>query len=229
MIKKGKGNLAFLNDIYKALSSDKIKKKMLNNYDRVTKILEATEDPEKRKKILRWRKKLEKVHGVEGANQVREDILQNGTNTHLAIQKYLSDEILSEKDIDIYPLIPLLDLIKQQSDILIIEKRIYCDNLKIQGQPDLICTFGGKTTIVDWTTSSTLKKRAWIDHKFIQAGAYSLLAKEERILNVEQLAVVVYIASLGRYQLFIEDDPSLYQKAFLNRLEQFNLLKKANK
>lgn len=198
-------------------------------YPRVTKILELTEDPEKMAGLLKWQKKMEKIHGIEGAKRERQSILQNGTNTHFAIEKYLSDDPL-EEGIDISPLLPLLNTIKSQSSIMIIENRLYCHDYKFQGKPDLVCTLDGLTTIVDWTTSLNLKKRAWVDHKFIQAGAYAIAMEAEKLLQIEQLAVVVYVAGCRRYQLFTTDPEEeeqtvkFYKDAFLSRLTKFRLM-----
>lgn len=200
-----------------------------HDYPRVTQVLSATEDKEKSAALLRWQKKMEKVHGIEGAKRERNAILRHGTDTHTAIEKYLADDPY-DGHIDISGLHSFLDIIKTQSKLLVIEDRLFCHKYKFQGKPDLICVHNGLTTIFDWTTSKALKKRAWIEHKFIQAGAYSIAARLERNMKVEQLGVVVVVEGRKKPQTFFTDseDPNEsvehYQKVFLDRLEQFKLL-----
>ncbi len=72
----------------------------------------------------------------------------------------------------------------------------------------------GLTTNVDWTTSQRPKRKQWIEHKFLQAGAYSIACSKD----VEQMAVVV--VTTKKYQLFT-DEPKKWEDAFLEKLDEF--------
>jgi hypothetical protein len=190
------------------------------DYPRVTEIISATEEPEKRKKLLRWMKKIEKIHGVKGAEVYRQSILDNGTNLHQSIEDYLSNKIQDVDHSALNLVLPLLKVIKSQNENLIIEKRLYCHKYKFKGQPDLICQFEDLPTIIDWTTSLQIKQKKWVEHKFIQAGAYAIASELELGITIKQLAVVVVCESAKRCQVFT-DSPDQWQSEFLKRLEQY--------
>ena len=197
------------------------------NYPRVTTIIQETEDPEKRQKLMKWIKKMEKIHGVEGAVIERQNILDNGTNLHQAIEDYLGDKIDPSNHESLRLVLPLLKVIKKEShNNLIIEKRLFSHKHKFQGKPDLICEFDELTTIIDWTTSQKIKIKQWVDHKFIQAGAYAI-ACEEIGIKVEQLAVVVICGSENKCQVFT-DPPKQWQIEFLKRLGQYHKINQNN-
>ncbi|BAQ65580.1 hypothetical protein [Geminocystis sp. NIES-3709] len=198
-----------------------------DDYPRVTTIIEETKDPEKEKALLKWMKKLEKIHGVEGAQLERQKILDNGTALHKAIEDFLHSIGTNESDHPMLrTIIPFLRLlIKDKDNELIIEKRLFCHKYKFKGKPDLICSnFEGLSTIFDWTTSTQAKKKQWIEHKFIQAGAYAI-ACEEIGIKIEQLAVVVVCKNPRKFQIFTEP-PKQWRIEFLKRLGQYQQLKR---
>lgn len=194
-----------------------------SHYPRVTTIISETEPPEKRKKLLRWMKKLEKLHGVDGAQRERQSILDNGTAVHDSIEKFLLDSPdyngLHPQAVSLYG---FLNNLKFSNESMIIEKRLYCHKYKFQGKPDLICTLNGFPTILDWTTSAKWKKKEWVDHKFLQAGAYAI-ACDEIGLPIQQLAVVVLCNNPRTFQLFTEP-PTVWRIEFLKRLGKYKAL-----
>jgi hypothetical protein len=194
------------------------------NYPRVTTIISETEPPEKRKKLLRWMKKLEKVHGVEGAERERQAILDNGTSVHDSIEKFLTESPdyngLHPQAVSLYGF--LNNLKHSNNELMIVEQRLYCHKYKFQGKPDLICELNGLPTIIDWTTSAKWKKKEWVEHKFLQAGAYAI-ACDEMNLPIKQLAVVSICNNPRTYQLFTEP-PKQWRIDFLKRLGEYQAL-----
>jgi hypothetical protein len=193
-----------------------------SNYPRVTTIISETESSEKKQSLMKWMKKMEKIHGVEGSKNYRQNILDNGTDLHKAIEDYLNDKCLQKTEHPMLSTItPFLSLLKKDNH-LILEKRMYCHRYKFQGKPDLICSnFQGLPTIIDWTSSLQRKRKEWLDHKFVQAGAYAI-ACEEIGIKIEQL-VVVAICSNCSYQVFT-DTPKEWRIEFLKRLGQYQKL-----
>lgn len=188
------------------------------NYPRVTHIIQQTEDLAKRQKLLKWIKKMEKIHGLEGAEIERQKILDNGTDLHQAIEDYLTKKKEALEHSSLQLIIPFLKIIKNEGN-LIIEKRLFCHKYQYQGKPDLICNFEGSRTIIDWTTSQRMKQKEWLEHKFIQAGAYAI-ACEEIGIKINQLAVVVICANPRTFQVFT-DSPKEWRINFLHRLGKF--------
>lgn len=194
-----------------------------SHYPRVTTIISETEPPEKRKKLLRWMKKLEKIHGVEGAVRERQAILDNGTAVHDSIEKFLIDSPdykgLHPQAVSLYG---FLNNLKFNSEKIIVEQRLFCHKYQFQGKPDLICQLDGMLTILDWTTSAQRKKKEWVEHKFLQAGAYAI-ACDEMGMQIQQLAVIVICNNPRIHQLFVEP-PKQWRIDFLKRLGEYNAL-----
>lgn len=190
---------------------------ILDGYTRVTTIIRETEDPKDAKRLHNWIKKMDKIHGVEVSEQLRQMTLTNGTWVHKCIEDYLHGKEISDK---IAPMKPLLSSIKSENTVLYPEIRLYSEKHKITGQLDLLAKVDGLITVVDWTTSIRLKKKQWLDHKFLQGGAYSMLLEENGQCTVQQLMVVVYIESMRKVQVFT-DDVKVWQDNFRARLEQF--------
>jgi ATP-dependent exoDNAse (exonuclease V) beta subunit len=193
------------------------------NYPRVTTIIRDTEPPEKRQALMRWEKKMQQVHGIDGAKTEHQKILDNGTNVHTSIEKFLADDPLQEGMLpQLRPMFGLLNKIKVESPRLLIENQLYSHKYKFQGKSDLVCIYNEKWTVVDWTTSYQKKSLKYLDHKFIQAGAYAI-ALEEKKIRIQQLMVVVLVDTPSTYQIFTEC-PRKWRIEFLKRLGQYRRL-----
>ena len=50
---------------------------------------------------------------------------------------------------------------------------MYSPRFKVAGRCDLIGEYRGELAIVDYKTTTTMKKREWIDDYFVQCAAYA--------------------------------------------------------
>lgn len=66
-----------------------------------------------------------------------------------------------------------------------IEKRLYCDDLKITGKIDLIFKSNHRTYAIDWKTG-TRKQKTW----FLQGSAYRFLLEQNGYPNVDDVLFV---------------------------------------
>ena len=196
---------------------------MRYNYPRVTEIIRLTDPDEKRQALIRWQKKQEQIFGIEGAEIESEKRLDYGTRVHSDIELYLKGAVI---DFDLISSVkPLLDAVKCFGKDLIIERRLYSHKYQFTGKPDLICTYDDKLTVFDWTTSARRKIKKYLEHKFIQAGAYAIAHEETTGEKIEQLIVVTILDKY--YQTFTEP-PEPYIAEFKNRLENYHSLSKTN-
>lgn len=189
----------------------KYKKPTLTKFYRITEIIEATMTEEKRAALLKWHQKMAIIYG--NADIKKEEILNNGTQLHESIEKYL----LKIEEKTPHPwlkhLIPTLSpLIKKEK---IIEKRIYNQELKITGKPDLYLP--NEKKIIDWTTSQRLKKRKYLEDKFTQCGGYALLLKKQGY-PIKEIQISV-IHPMGTQNFF--EEPLIWTTKFLERYKQF--------
>ena len=63
-------------------------------------------------------------------------------------------------------------------NISYIETMLYSTNIGLAGQVDCIAEFDGVPSIIDFKTSSKMKKEEWIEDYFLQCTAYSLMYEE---------------------------------------------------
>lgn len=191
------------------------------NYPRVTQIISATDSQEKKDRIRKWRKKMDSLHGDDGGKIEIDKIRQNGTDLHEAIANYLV--LGAESKHPQFPIIkPFLNVLKKNASIqkARIEQRLYHHKLKFTGQPDLIIDYVGERVVIDWTTTQYPKKKQWLEHKFIQAGAYALMIEELKHEPPIDTLIVVAISPTN-YRIFSEN-PHSWKNEFLNRLQKYN-------
>lgn len=189
-------------------------------YPRVTEIIEATTPSWKKLALMKWRKRMEKIHGVEGAALEKEKKLANGTALHKSIANYLLG-IEEENPHYLMKNVKAILSIVKNSPILKVEKFVVSHKHQYQGTCDCICEWEGLPTVIDWTSNNGVapKKKAWIEHKFIQAGAYSLAEKEMHKTKIEALSVIV----IGEKKAQIFTDPcDHWESEFISRLADYH-------
>lgn len=197
-------------------------------FPRISMILSTTESKENKDRLRKWQHKMNELHGEKKAEELSQNRLQEGTDLHKLIENYLSEtEIL----FDIYyeaasdriksffesirPYLDLIDCNKKRQ----IEKILFSQKYGFAGTCDLIMKYRGKNCIFDWTTSTSKKRREFIQRKFLQCAAYAIAYEEMYQIPIEQLIVIV-IRTDG-YQEFIEH-PKELKFEFLERLELFH-------
>jgi len=168
-------------------------------YPSVTTILGA--DPEKKAKIDAWRKRV----GEEEANRISLQATTKGTAVHNLIEAYIQNQELPESMPHEYEAFLLLKdkVDKYVDNIRCVESRMLSHHLKVAGTVDCIAEYRGTLSIIDWKTSSRMKKKEWIDSYFMQGAAYSVMFEENTGIPVPQIVIVMACAT-GQCQLFIE-------------------------
>lgn len=135
------------------------------------------------------------ISEFSGIHKVPVDILKNaaarGTQVHTMIEGILKGFDFQEKDNLLYPYIKSFYKFWDDSSHafidaeLILEKRLYCERLRITGQIDVIIKSKNKTYLIDWKTSSQPQK-TWA----LQSAAYKYLAEENGYKNVGSVLFV---------------------------------------
>ena len=94
---------------------------------------------------------------------------------------------------------------------IIQEERLYCDNWKISGKPDLVIAFPEHTYVIDWKTSAKTYK-----YWRLQAAAYRYLCEVNNYKNIDTV-LFVRINKLGKrpilnkYETYYEDLETFHQ------------------
>jgi len=185
----------------------------------VTTILAATKDPDKTAQLKKWEKKMQQIHGENGAEIERNKAMERGTKIHQEINNYLLNQTEIESPLA-QKLIPFLKLI--QKKLIYAEKTVWTN--QYAGTLDCLCKYEELTTLIDWKTSNTIKRKDWIEDHFIQAAAYAQATKHCHNIQTEQTLIV--IISPQKIQQFSEQGAAIKvrENQFNERLEAFNAL-----
>ncbi len=139
--------------------------------------------------IMEWRKRV----GEEAANKISNRAATRGTKIHQLCEDYLRGE-LDEPDIfhaEMFNSIkPHLDSI---DSIHCLETPLYSDHLRVAGTVDCIAEFEGRLSVIDFKTSSRVKKRDDIHNYFMQCAAYAVAFEELTKIPVGRIAVIMAV------------------------------------
>lgn len=146
-----------------------------------------------------WRQRV----GIEEANRIGRIAAATGTRFHTMCERFLDNRndygrgafpAETELFVKIKPV-----LTDRVGIVYAQEFSLYSLDLGVAGRCDLFCSFDGAPAVVDFKTSSKLKKEEWIENYFMQATAYSMMLRE-RGYTVDKFAIL--IASPDGMQVF---------------------------
>lgn len=191
----------------------------------VTTIIKATRTPKESDCLRNWQHKMDKLHGAETAKYESSSAKDRGNTIHKAI----ADSLLGLYDAKT-PIAPELKsywnsvnpIVKAIKNPCAVEHIVYHDTLKYAGTLDLIADWQGKRTIIDWKTSSRIKKLSWMSEAILQVVAYKGAYESMQEQRIEQALVVVI--SPKQSQLFVIDQDEIASAwdSWLIRLEEYN-------
>lgn len=163
-----------------------------NRYPSVTTILSEF----KKKELAEWRKR---VGDIE-ADRVKNFAARRGTTFHTLCENYLEGNKDTEDTVGgmFNNFKPLLNRIK---NIKCMEQHLYCDKLKVAGQVDCIGEFDGCISIIDFKTSSKVKKEKYIWDYFMQASAYSYMFEDRTGIPIQDVTILISCET-GETQVF---------------------------
>lgn len=176
-----------------------------------------------RKGIQKWRNRV----GHDVANKIGSEAARAGTAVHNVAEKYVSNDP-TWKDAMPIPLQkfktiqPYLD--ENVDKIYGIELQMYSDQLKTAGTADLICSYNGKPTVLDFKTSKRRKSKDQILSYFMQGTAYSIMVKEHYNMDIEQIVIlmavnddapIVFIEPVDKYEKMVRKYFQLYTQGKL--------------
>lgn len=167
--------------------------------------------------LMEWRNRV----GEEQANKITKAASSRGTKLHKICEEYLKNNPDFAKGampsiIDLFLQVkPWLD--ENIEFVYGNEIPLYSHTLRTAGRCDLIAQINGKPAVLDFKTSSKLKREEWIESYFLQVTAYSVMFEE--MYNVPIENVHIFICSDEGKQHFVKT-PSDYltrtQEVFRN-------------
>jgi len=179
-------------------------------YPSVTTVLSE----EKKKALKRWRERV----GDKEADRIKNFAAKRGTTFHSLCEEFLDNKVPLDTIGGMFDQFkPLLTRI---SDIRCMEQHLYSDKLRVAGQVDCIGQFDNVLSIIDFKTSSKLKKREYIWDYFMQASAYSYMFEERTGIAISDITVLISCET-GECQVF-QDKRESWIDGFINLREKYD-------
>ena len=186
-------------------------------YPSVTTVTSST----KKAYIEAWKKRV----GEEEAAKVSRRASARGTDLHTICEQYTLNNPHYKRGmmpniIEMFAKIkPLID--ENVGIIYANEIALFSHELKTAGRTDMFCQFQGINTIVDFKTSSKVKKESDIEDYFIQATTYAMMLEEmyQGKLVIPQLAIIMSVAEHGEPGLLFVK-PTLPYRSKVRKLFQ---------
>jgi len=124
-------------------------------YPSVTRIIKATSPTPPG--LIAWYAK----HGVEGANQLRDDAAERGTQMHILFERYMAGQTIEMTALSEFHSKALMSFDaffrKDVAEVYAVEMLLYSDRHEFAGTCDLVCKLNnGKIAIVDFKSGSSV-------------------------------------------------------------------------
>ena len=139
--------------------------------------------------ILKWQQRV----GEKEAERVRNAASWRGTKYHSIVEHYLNNDLEKVKASTGLPKYLFgaarkdLDLI---SDIHVLEAPLYSRRLGIAGRVDCIAKYDGELAIIDFKTTTRIKKEEHLEKYFVQEAAYAYMYYELTGIEVDKLVTL---------------------------------------
>jgi len=156
------------------------------------------------KEIQEWRQRV----GEEKANKISTRAANRGTSMHKMVENYLHNRPLNlqeennplnkEMFVKIMPLVDRLDNIK------IIEGAMYSDELELAGTTDCVAEYNGDLAVIDFKTSTRMKKKENVKNYWMQGAAYGKMYHEHYGVAPKSVILMISVETAGFAQIMIE-------------------------
>ena len=189
----------------------------------VTTILQATQSPEKKAILAKWKQKV----GEKKADEIRDTAAARGTVMHRIIEGYIT----GEGHADLSPMGQASGIMAQtifkeglkgrMDEVWGSEITLYYPGL-YAGATDLVGVYEGREAIIDFKQSNKPKKREWIEDYFTQMAAYAMA--HNHVYNTQIQSGVILMCTPGNYfQKFVVKDKEFqqYMWKWVSRVDQF--------
>ena len=188
----------------------------------VTTVLGNTQPKEKQESLDRWRQRV----GLREAQKITRDAAIRGTAMH----KYLEDEILGQRSLDLTPLgveaTNMAKIIMERglndcSEIYGTEAVLYYPGL-YAGSCDLVAKHKDQVSIIDFKQTNKPKQREWIGDYLLQMAAYGMAHDVIYGTAIEKGVIMMCSKDLFYQEFVIEGEEFRNAKhKFLERLDEF--------
>ena len=162
--------------------------------------------PDKQKGLQEWRKRV----GASQAAIISGKAARRGTAFHWCVEDYLKNQEINgehkEKNFLAYHMFmeARSHLDNNIDQVVLQEQAMYSDIFKVAGRCDCIGVWNNELAVIDFKTTTTMKKREWLEDYFIQCSAYASMYEEHTGEAIDQI-IIFMVAEDGEVKIFKED------------------------
>jgi len=189
----------------------------------VTTILDKTKPQKDKDALIAWKEKV----GQKEASRISRESMSRGDKMH----KYLEDALYGKQSFDF----DIMDDNEKKMSQVILNQALEIKLNEIwgcetplfypeshAGTTDLCGIYDEKESIIDFKSSTKMKKREWITDYFLQTAAYALAHNFQYNTNITQGVILICTPKLEFQEFIIKDDEFLWiQKKFIERVEKY--------
>ena len=139
--------------------------------------------------IIAWRKRV----GEEEANRISTRAAKRGTRIHSLCESYLNNEHVEPDIFDTETWSTFKPVLSRVNNIHCLETPLYSDHLQVAGTVDCIAEYEGKLAVIDFKTSSRVKRRDDIHNYFMQCSAYAVAFEERTGISVPNIVILMSV------------------------------------
>jgi len=159
------------------------------------------------KAIQEWRDKV----GHEQANKISTRAANRGTSMHKMCEDYLLNTLNLNEEVN--PLnkgmfLKILPLMDRLDNIKVIEGAMYSDELELAGTTDCVAEYNGDLAVIDFKTSTRMKRKDGVANYWMQGAAYGKMSVELYGVAPKSVILMISVETAQFAQIMIEP----YQK-----------------
>lgn len=142
--------------------------------------------------LIEWKKRV----GEEEAKKISTRASLRGTAVHSIAENYILNKDYKK---DVIPSnLDAFNTIKKHLDegvdnVLGIELPLYSNFFRAAGRTDLIAEYNGVLSVIDYKTSTKIKKEEWIVNYFIQSTCYAIMFEWIYKIKVPQIVIMIAV------------------------------------
>lgn len=193
----------------------------------ITTVLGKTKSDSSKKALDNWSDRLAKEG--KDANVVKQAAADRGSAMHELAEKYVRGNPnyakgYSGETLRLFKQIQF-ELDYNIDEIYAIESTLFSNKLRMAGRVDMVARNkrNNKTCIVDFKTSTKMKRESWIEDYKLQTTAYAIMMMEMKNILVKDYIIIIAAEDSVSAQVFAGPiEP--YIKPLLNKRDQYEKL-----
>lgn len=186
----------------------------------VTTILSATQPPEKKQSLDKWRERV----GYDEAARITAQAARRGTEMHYVLEQYLKGHgylnLSTNGNLARLMAHTIIENLEKFTEVWGTEVTLHYKDL-YAGSTDVVGVYDGKLSILDFKQSNKPKREEWIEDYYYQIAAYSK-AYSDNFEEVKQGVILVCTKDL-LFQKFTMNEEMLdmYQRKWLSKVDTY--------